>query len=641
MSNSTIFFRGLNETSFSMLLYKCGISLGTAKLMPSQVNGLEFMLDTLVTQGQRGAILGHDMGLGKSVQALIVALLLRNTQWAPNCAGLPILILCPKTIKISWLEQYRKFCRKSKVSILVVDGPKSCRSSWDDFETDRAGVPTATDIEMHDIVLAHYDGLKSEFTRATRHLWEEAAAQRHLRETPFGSFEQDTSKLDPRYDWTTSRNKTFGTCRDILKTPHVTERCTHLQDVITHKYGTIIYDESHRMKNPTTAMAFFCNALRREKALLLSGTPIQNDTCEIWTQMRVCGAEGLMDYKTIRRDRLLVRKFERREREANAQFGGDAKAMEKWHDGQSHTMQYRCYRVLTDLLDKYMMKITKKQLAEEVSTDAQLLQFAKRYPGATMLRAPIRDTIAGCWLHRVEVQMTPEERAAYIQVQNDQVQRFQDNLEKERTGASVHWSRHVFSTIQHLRQAAVVPLDGEEPPSKFKEVHRYFVEKVNPREKMIVFCHYVRPIGLLHNWLQQEHGIDSCVLYGDQDSAEREAAVREFVDGDPRIIIVSFGVGNVGLNLERANHVLFLTGDWNVALMQQAIDRAHRYGQRRDVHAVYLMAANSIDQKVDAIAERKRGHINMTSKDIRCLAFYLHDQKEGGTKRRASAINCT
>ena len=100
-------------------------------------------------------------------------------------------------------------------------------------------------------------------------------------------------------------------------------------------------------------------------------------------------------------------------------------------------------------------------------------------------------------------------------------------------------------------------------------------------------------------------------VLGQDTRRARDRAVHEFQqDGDAsRLIVCSIEVAGQGITLTRASHVAFLELDWTPAKHDQAEDRCHRIGQQDAVNATYLLAADTIDETIAALLERKRAVI--------------------------------
>jgi SWI/SNF-related matrix-associated actin-dependent regulator of chromatin subfamily A-like protein 1 len=96
-------------------------------------------------------------------------------------------------------------------------------------------------------------------------------------------------------------------------------------------------------------------------------------------------------------------------------------------------------------------------------------------------------------------------------------------------------------------------------------------------------------------------------LLGDDSLTAREASIRAFQEPNgPRLIICATRVAAQGITLTRASNVAFLELEWTPAMHDQAEDRCHRIGQRDAVTAWYLLAANTIDETMARLIQRKR-----------------------------------
>jgi SWI/SNF-related matrix-associated actin-dependent regulator 1 of chromatin subfamily A len=104
---------------------------------------------------------------------------------------------------------------------------------------------------------------------------------------------------------------------------------------------------------------------------------------------------------------------------------------------------------------------------------------------------------------------------------------------------------------------------------------------------------------------------DALHLFGRDKIEAREESVREFQEqGGPQLIVCATRVAAQGITLTRASNVAFLELEWTPALHDQAEDRTHRIGQRDAVTAWYLLAADTIDETMAELVERKRGIVD-------------------------------
>jgi SNF2 family DNA or RNA helicase len=101
---------------------------------------------------------------------------------------------------------------------------------------------------------------------------------------------------------------------------------------------------------------------------------------------------------------------------------------------------------------------------------------------------------------------------------------------------------------------------------------------------------------------------DAAHLLGRDSGAARDATVSAFQRPDgPQLLVAATRVGAQGITLTRASNVAFLELEWTPAMHDQAEDRCHRIGQHDAVTAWYLLAADTIDETMATLIQRKRG----------------------------------
>jgi SNF2 family DNA or RNA helicase len=112
--------------------------------------------------------------------------------------------------------------------------------------------------------------------------------------------------------------------------------------------------------------------------------------------------------------------------------------------------------------------------------------------------------------------------------------------------------------------------------------------------------------GFLRTVRQQLDAAGLPYAYLDGRTRDRQRRIEEFRSGRAPVFLISLKAGGSGLNLTEADYVYVLDPWWNPAVEAQAIDRAHRIGQDKAVMVYRLVAADTIEQKVVALQERKR-----------------------------------
>jgi SNF2 family DNA or RNA helicase len=119
---------------------------------------------------------------------------------------------------------------------------------------------------------------------------------------------------------------------------------------------------------------------------------------------------------------------------------------------------------------------------------------------------------------------------------------------------------------------------------------------------------------------------------GSMNIADRNASVAAFTDDpDVRIMLVSLKAGNAGLNLVAASHVILFDPFWNPYVEDQAIDRAHRIGQKKEVFVHRLLIEGTVEDRIVELQNKKRelisgaldegGTFNVSRLDTRELAY--------------------
>lgn len=130
--------------------------------------------------------------------------------------------------------------------------------------------------------------------------------------------------------------------------------------------------------------------------------------------------------------------------------------------------------------------------------------------------------------------------------------------------------------------------------------------KKNPATKTIVFSQWTSFLDVIQRQLTAR-GFDYCRLDGSMTAARRdEAMTRLASDDNCTVMLASLAVCSVGLNLVAANQVILADSWWAPAIEDQAIDRVHRLGQKREVTVFRLVMEGSIEERVLDIQQDKR-----------------------------------
>lgn len=132
------------------------------------------------------------------------------------------------------------------------------------------------------------------------------------------------------------------------------------------------------------------------------------------------------------------------------------------------------------------------------------------------------------------------------------------------------------------------------------------IKEESPGEKTIIFSQFVSFMNLIGNELDKA-GFEYLRYEGSMNADDRAQAVTAFRD-DPRVsvLLISLKAGNVGLTLTAANHVIIMDPFWNPYVEEQAMDRAHRIGQQREVTVHKIVVAETVEDRILELQKRKR-----------------------------------
>ncbi|WWC69653.1 uncharacterized protein I206_103596 [Kwoniella pini CBS 10737] len=151
------------------------------------------------------------------------------------------------------------------------------------------------------------------------------------------------------------------------------------------------------------------------------------------------------------------------------------------------------------------------------------------------------------------------------------------------------------------------------PSTKMKKLGD-LIDDINakdPNDKIIVFSQFVQFIELCSLFLTRKN-VNHVRYMGSMKQDERENVLQQFGQSlkdhpkSPKVILMSLKCGGVGLNLCAANHVICMDLAWNAATENQAVDRAHRIGQDKEVHVHRLVIQDTVEQRIMKLQEEKQ-----------------------------------
>ncbi|HYJ70638.1 MAG TPA: DEAD/DEAH box helicase [Nocardioidaceae bacterium] len=183
----------------------------------------------------------------------------------------------------------------------------------------------------------------------------------------------------------------------------------------------------------------------------------------------------------------------------------------------------------------------------------------------------------------------------------------------------------IFRSLTLLRQLSLHPGLVDEKyaavsSSKIDALAEYLLEAVSEGHRALVFSQFTGFLGLVRARLDAE-GI--AYSYLDGRTRKREEPIGAFKRGEVPVFLISLKAGGFGLNLAEADYCFVLDPWWNPAAEAQAVDRAHRIGQDKTVMVYRMVSANTIEEKVMALKERKQALFDRVMADDGALSGAL------------------
>jgi len=195
-----------------------------------------------------------------------------------------------------------------------------------------------------------------------------------------------------------------------------------------------------------------------------------------------------------------------------------------------------------------------------------------------------------------ELELSAEQRETYRLAEDEGVLRL-SGMGHEAT------IQHVFELVLRLKQICNFdPVTGSS--SKLARLEADLEEIARSGRKAIVFSQWVATLQQLAEKLR---GFGPLEYHGQIPSARRDRILQRFRDdSQSHVLLMSYGAGGVGLNLQFAGYVFLFDRWWNPAVEDQAINRAHRIGAAGPVTVTRLLMLGTIEERIERILQQKR-----------------------------------
>ncbi|NQX82721.1 MAG: DEAD/DEAH box helicase [Flavobacteriaceae bacterium] len=325
-----------------------------------------------------------------------------------------------------------------------------------------------------------------------------------------------------------------------------------IEKIKEFEFGYIILDESQAIKNPNSKRYKTVKLLKSDNRLALTGTPIENNTFDLYAQMNFLNP-GLLGNMTH-----FKKEF--------------SEPIDKNRDVEASSL-------LNDMINPFLLRRTKKQVATEL-------------PEKT-------ETILYC-------EMGVEQRKVYDAYKD----KFRDYLMDKIDENGVNKSQmYVLEGLTKLRQICNSPelLNDNENYGSSSIKLDLLIENIKSKtanHKILVFSQFTSMLALIKARLEEN---DLEYEYLDGKTKNRQNNVDNFQNNeDIRVFLISLKAGGTGLNLTAADYVFVVDPWWNPAVESQAIDRCYRIGQTKKVMAYKMICRDTIEEKILNLQESKK-----------------------------------
>lgn len=195
-----------------------------------------------------------------------------------------------------------------------------------------------------------------------------------------------------------------------------------------------------------------------------------------------------------------------------------------------------------------------------------------------------------------EIELSPEQFETYQAAEDEGVLRLED------MGTEIT-IQHVFELVLRLKQICNFdPVTNAS--SKLERLEADLEEVAASGQKAIIFSQWVHSLEKLRERL---HRFGTLEYHGKVPNKRREGVIDQFKnDPSKHVILMSYGAGSVGLNLQFCRYVFLFDRWWNPAIEDQAINRAHRIGAAGSVTVTRMLTLGTIEERINQVLEEKR-----------------------------------
>ncbi|KAI8671410.1 SNF2 family DNA-dependent ATPase domain-containing protein [Fusarium keratoplasticum] len=379
---------------------------------------------------------------------------------------------------------------------------------------------------------------------------------------------------------------------DIVITSY--DVCRNDSDILDkHSWNYVVLDEGHLIKNPKAKITQAVKRLASNHRLILTGTPIQNNVLELWSLFDFL-MPGFLGAEKVFLDRF-------------------AKPIAASRFSKASSKEQEAGALAIEALHKQVLPFLLRRLKEEVLNDLPPKILQNYYCDLSDLQKKLFEDFTRKQGKKIQAEAGREDKEAKQHIfQALQYMRklcnspamvmkpgtaFYDDTQRilNKKGTSIEDTQHApkLTALRDLLVDCGIGVEGNESNDPL-------YQPIKPH-RALIFCQMKEMLDMVQNKVLKEllPSVSHLRLDGSVEANKRQDIVNKF-NSDPSydVLLLTTSVGGLGLNLTGADTVIFVEHDWNPQKDLQAMDRAHRIGQKKVVNVYRLITRGTLEEKI-------------------------------------------
>ncbi|OAA58384.1 tbp associated factor [Niveomyces insectorum RCEF 264] len=363
-----------------------------------------------------------------------------------------------------------------------------------------------------------------------------------------------------------------------------------------HNWNYVVLDEGHLIKNPRAKITMAVKKLTSNHRLILTGTPIQNNVLELWSLFDFL-MPGFLGAEKVFMDRF-------------------AKPIAASRFSKASSKEQEAGALAIEALHKQVLPFLLRRLKEEVLEDLPPKILQNYYCDLSDLQKKLFDDFTRRESKKIAEEAGREDKEAKQHIfQALQYMRklcnspalvmrpghrMYDETQRllERQGSSIEDPNHApkLTALRDLLVDCGIGVEADGDASANDPLY----QPIKPH-RALIFCQMKEMLDMVQNTVLKRMlpSVAYLRLDGSVEANRRQDIVNRF-NSDPSydVLLLTTSVGGLGLNLTGADTVIFVEHDWNPQRDLQAMDRAHRIGQKKVVNVYRLITRGTLEEKI-------------------------------------------